>query len=164
LHGYTVHGAAQFGPLGHNYKMKLSHAIVLFLLILHCAFSQEITGTLDPPKISDVVGFENSPIYVYSTDELKFAYPKEYILHYLTVGQVLPFDYDRQKLYNLAGYTPPKILTDYQKKWIEKSWKHQGKLTEVAGMYSVATGAITTKDDHIYFWWKLNDRVLWLAT
>lgn len=138
---------------------------LVFLFAIACAVSgQEIKSTLVPPQISDIVGFQNSPIYSYNTDELKFELPREDIIRYLEAGKVLPFDSERGKLLELAGWTPPKKLTDFQKRRIEGSWKKQGNLIEVAGMYAVATGAISTKDGKIYFWHKLNDRVLWLAT
>jgi len=144
--------------------MNFLRCLICLLGAAYTVCGQDITSTLVPPRITDIVGFENSPIYFYSTDELKFKLPREDVIRYLKNGKVLPFDYQRQKLFDLSGWTPPKKLTEFQKRRIEDSWKKQGPLTEVAGMYAVATGAITTNDGKIFFWQKLNDRVLWLAT
>ncbi len=147
-----------------NDFMNFLRCLILFLGAAYSVSGQDITSSLVPPRIGDIVGFENSPIYNYSTDELKFELPREDVIRYLKNGKVLPFDYDKQKLFELSGWTPPEKMTAFQKRRIEDSWKKQGALTEVARMYAVATGAITTKDGKIFFWQKLNDRVLWLAT
>ena len=107
---------------------------------------------LTPPIAEEVVQVENmpdeAPIYIYSTGERKFICSREEILHFLTNGEIRAVDYNSQKLWDLAPLTPPRKLTERERQGFEEI---------------VQTGALSTGDGSIYFWRKLNDRVLYLG-
>lgn len=137
--------------------------ITAFVLVFSCIHSHaQLSSTLTTlPKVEDIKGIEYIKPRVYGSGCVDFRIPKEELFNFIQHGKILPFNSSEYELAQLAPFTPSDPLSDVEQKRVDEYRKHRKEDWQAISTTEFgSSGAFTTADHQIYFWCKINDRVL----
>ncbi|HEY5793265.1 MAG TPA: hypothetical protein VIS74_08200 [Chthoniobacterales bacterium] len=122
---------------------------------------------LTPPRPEEVVRLENIPqgsphFFPYSTEQRMVSLTEGELRHFLKKGALSANDaHTTDALRDLAPFSLPNHINRTEFPDLE-AWAARNKPN--LALFLVCAGAFSTRDGTVYFWRKLNDRVLYLAT